>query len=79
MEGGVSKTGTGDINRVIDSQTNTPIAGAKVTLPKQNFSTYTDNNGAFELKILLFWQLKKKDIVPFRLRLMKNLQLNHLF
>lgn len=50
MEGGVSKTGTGDINRVIDSQTNTPVAGAKVTLPKQNFSTYTDNNGAFELK-----------------------------
>lgn len=50
MEGGVSKTGTGDINRVIDSQTNAPVAGAKVTLPKQNFSTYTDNNGAFELK-----------------------------
>ena len=49
MEGGVSKTGVGEFNRIVDSDTNLPIAGARVSLPKQNYSTYTDNNGAFEL------------------------------
>lgn len=49
MEGGVSKVG--DVKRVIDTDTNMPVAGAKVSLPKQNFTTYTDNNGIFDLKV----------------------------
>ena len=49
MEGGVSKTGIGEYNRIIDTQTNMPVSGARVSLPKQNYSTYTDSNGAFDL------------------------------
>ena len=47
MEGGVSKMG--EVNRIIDAQTNMPISNAKVNLPKQNYTTYTDNNGVFNL------------------------------
>ena len=49
MEGGVSKSGLAEANRIIDSETNLPVAGARVTLPMQNFSTVTDNNGGFNL------------------------------
>lgn len=48
MEGGVSKVG--DVSRIVDTETNLPVAGAKVTLPKQNFTTYSDNNGVFNLR-----------------------------
>ncbi len=37
-------------SRVIDSSTNTPIGNARVTLPKYNYSTYTDSDGNFDLK-----------------------------
>ena len=50
MEGGISKTGMGDSSRIIDNATNLPVAGAKVSLPKQNYSTVSDSNGAFKLK-----------------------------
>lgn len=36
-------------NTLYDSATNTPIGNAKVTLPKYNYSTYTDANGNFDL------------------------------
>lgn len=49
MEGGVSKSGLAEANRIVDSETNLPVAGARVTLPMQNFSTFTDNNGGFNL------------------------------
>ena len=47
MEGGVSKNGA--FNQIVDNQTNQPVSNAKVSLPKQNYTTYTDNNGAFDL------------------------------
>lgn len=47
MEGGVSKTGA--MNMVVDSQTNMPVPNAKISLPKQNFTTYTDDYGTFNL------------------------------
>lgn len=47
MEGGVSKNG--DVSRIVDTDTNMPVAGAKVTLPKQNYTTFSDNNGVFNL------------------------------
>ncbi len=49
MEGGVSKTGIGAQNRIIDNQTNMPVADATVSLPKENYSTTTDENGTFSL------------------------------
>lgn len=48
VEGGVSKTG--EVNRIVDSDTNLPVSGAKVSLPKQNYTTYTDENGIFNLR-----------------------------
>ena len=47
MEGGVSKNGA--FNQVFDSQTNLPISNAKISIPKQNYTTYTDNNGTFNI------------------------------
>lgn len=47
MEGGVSKVG--DINQIVDSNTNTPVSGAKISLPKQNYTTYSDANGTFNI------------------------------
>lgn len=47
MEGGISKMG--EANRIVDSDTNMPVAGAKVSLPKQNYSTVTDSDGYFSL------------------------------
>ena len=47
FEGGVSKTGA--YNQIIDNQTNLPVTGAKVSLPQKNYTTYTDNNGLFNL------------------------------
>ncbi len=49
FEGGVSEIGQGDSNVVIDRDTNQVISGARVSLPKQNYSTYTDENGVFQL------------------------------
>ena len=49
MEGGVMKTGMGNSKRIVDSDTNMPVAGAKVILPKLDYITVTDNNGAFKL------------------------------
>ena len=48
MEGGVSKIG--DVKRIVDTDTNMPVSGAKISLPKQNYTTYSDNNGVFNLR-----------------------------
>lgn len=49
MEGGISKTGVGNTSRIVDNATNLPVAGARVSLPKNNYTTYSDGNGAFSL------------------------------
>ena len=49
MEGGVSKTGVGNMSRIVDNATNLPVAGAKVSLPKNNYTTYSNGDGAFTL------------------------------
>lgn len=49
MSGGVMKTGMGNSKRIVDSATNMPVAGAKVVLPKLDYITVTDENGAFNL------------------------------
>lgn len=37
-------------NQIIDQKTNSPIANAKITIPQKNITTYTDENGRFDLK-----------------------------
>ena len=49
VTGGVSAVGAAETNRVVDSATNQPIANAKIVLPKEQYKTYTDQNGAFHL------------------------------
>ena len=49
FEGGVEKTGIGTSSIILDANTNLPVENVKITLPKQNFTTYTDSNGAFNL------------------------------
>ena len=47
MEVGISKTGAA--NQIIDNGTNMPVPNAKISLPKQNYTTYTDDNGLFNI------------------------------
>lgn len=47
LTGGVSTVGAG--NRVVDANTNTPIANAQISLPKQGYQTRTDEDGNFTL------------------------------
>lgn len=49
MEGGVSKTGMGNSSMIVDNATNMPVSGAKVSIPKNNYTTYSDEQGAFNL------------------------------
>jgi len=49
VQGGVEREMVVGTNRVMDSATNAPISGARVSLPQDNFQTYTDSNGNFSL------------------------------
>lgn len=50
MQGGVSENSSVQkYNKVIDKQTQTPVAGAKVRIPQTGYSTYTDNYGKFAM------------------------------
>lgn len=49
FEGGVSAQGLGTSSRIIDKNTGTGVGGAKITLPKEKYSTKTDSDGYFEL------------------------------
>jgi len=49
VQGGVEKEGIIGRNRVMDYATNSPISGAKVSLPQDGYQTYTDSNGGFSL------------------------------
>lgn len=49
VQGGVEKEMIIGTNKVVDYTTNTPIAGAKISIPQEGFTTYTDANGNFSL------------------------------
>lgn len=57
-------------NTLYDSSTNAPIGNAKVTIPKYNYSTYTDANGNFDLgdiKDTTIMSVQKDGYRPFSL------------
>lgn len=58
-------------SQVIDYETQKPIKGAKIYLPKYNFSTTTDNSGKFELNVQIedkaILQIEKDGYRPFSL------------
>ena len=47
FEGGVSEEGRFNSNRIIDRNTGLGVGGARVTLPKQRYSTNTDQYRAY--------------------------------
>ncbi len=49
FQGGVSEQGIGNSSRIVDKNTGLGIEGAKVAIPKNNYSTLTDSQGFFEL------------------------------
>ena len=49
FQGGVSEEGYGNSSRIVDRHTGEGVGGAKITLPKQRYSTLSDSNVYFEL------------------------------
>lgn len=49
IQGEVSHQGLDDANKIIDSDTNSPVSRAKVSMPQRNYKTYTDDQGRFQL------------------------------
>ncbi|MFI3300698.1 MAG: hypothetical protein R3Y28_04675 [Candidatus Gastranaerophilales bacterium] len=76
MEGGVSKIGENKINKIIDSSTNMPVSGADIIIPKSNYMTTTDENGAFALDVKIngdtIMSVEKDGYRPFSLTLDDN-------
>ena len=77
VSGNVEKSGTFTSNRIIDSETNFPVPDAKVELPKQNYTTYTDEEGAFELNADIdnntIMSVEKEGYKPYSLTLNQNM------
>lgn len=69
FEGGVSAQSAGNSSRVIDKKTGTGIGGAKITLPKERYSTKTDSDGYFELDTQIdgtsIMSVQKENYKPF--------------
>lgn len=76
FQGGVAKAGVLGRNKVVDSATNAPISGAKVSLPQENYKTYTDSDGGFSLganvKSQTVMSVEKPGYKPFSMTLDKN-------
>lgn len=64
-------------NLVVNSDDDTPIKGAKVSIPKYNFSTTTDNEGRFQLNANIddkaILQIEKEGYRPFSLTIDKTI------
>ena len=69
FQGEVSEEGYGNSSRIIDKHTGEGIGGAKITLPKQNYSTQSDSNGYFELNTHVngstIMSVQKENYKPF--------------
>lgn len=69
FEGGVSAEGVGQSSRIVDKNSGLGVGGARITLPKQQYSTTTDSQGFFELKTEIdgttIMSVQKEDYKPF--------------
>lgn len=76
VQGGVEKQSILDKHKVIDSSTNAPVNGAKVSLPQENYQTYTDSNGNFSLDADINGQtvmsVEKQGYKPYSMTIDKN-------
>lgn len=71
LQANVSKQGELGRHRIVDANTNLPIKGAKVTLPKNSFSTVTNEDGVFDLRADIsgetLMSIEKSGYKPFSL------------
>lgn len=69
IQGGVAEQGSGNSSRIIDKKTGQGVGGARVTLPKQHYTTQTDSSGFFELDTQItgpsIMSVQKEDYKPF--------------
>lgn len=69
FQGGVSEDGYRSSSQIIDKNTGFGVGNAKITLPKQNFSTKSDSNGYFELNTHIdgttILSVQKENYKPF--------------
>ena len=70
-EGNVSVEGSGISSRIVDKITGNGIDGAKITLPKQHYSTKTNQDGYFELDTYIdgtsIMSVQKENYKPYSL------------
>lgn len=76
FQGGVSEEGHGASSRIIDRHTGEGVGGARITLPKQRYSTQTDSNGFFELNTHIdgttIMSVQKENYKPFSVTINDN-------
>ena len=69
FQGGVAEQGTTNSSRIIDKQTGLGVGGANICLPKENYSTRTDQEGYFELDTQIngssIMSVQKENYKPF--------------
>lgn len=71
VAGGVTAVGAAGSNRIVDTETNQPVQNAKITIPKEQYKTYTDANGGFKLGTAIegktIMSVEKEGYRPFSL------------
>lgn len=69
FQGGVSEQGEGRSSRIVDRNTGLGIEGAKVSIPKHQYTTQTDSHGYFELNTQIngptIMSVQKENYKPF--------------
>lgn len=69
FQGGISEQGSGNSSRIVDKNTGLGIGGAKISIPKRQYSTQTDSNGFFELNTQItgptIMSVQKENYKPF--------------
>ena len=69
FQGGISEQGNNNSSRIVDKNTGLGIGGAKISIPKRQYSTQTDSNGFFELNTQItgptIMSVQKENYKPF--------------
>ena len=69
FQGVVSEQGQGNSSRIVDRNTGLGIEGARVSIPKQQYTTKTDSHGYFELNTQIsgptIMSVQKENYKPF--------------
>lgn len=76
FHGGVSQSEVKKYSKVIDKVTKLPVHNAKITIPSHNYTTYSNKNGEFEIRLPIyqptFISVEKDNYKPFSVTISKN-------